>query len=321
MSVFAELEIIGAPDGAPRVVVGSVARVIGRAATCDYVVDRNTISREHVAVWVEDGKALVRDLRSRNGTFVNDSRIEQKELVEGDVLKLGSSVAFRVHVFGKHTVSTGARRLAVEDVSTGHRLTLGPLPVRIGSHPDCAVRLPSGPDVAAVFVSPTPGEAWHGTDDDMVEVPPGGSVVVEGREFRIVAVESDPGSTMAEGAAPWPYRVRATLDAEGGPQAIVEDSGAGRRHAFNGTNRAVLLYLLARKWTSDRSDSIEPDEMGWCADDDLAVGLWGRDGIGRPIKVLVCRLRAELREAGFDPWFVEKRRGALRIRVLEAQTE
>ena len=30
---------------------------------------------------------------------------------------------------------------------------------------------------------------------------------------------------------------------------------------------------------------------------------------------------AELREAGFDPWFVEKRRGALRMRVLEAQVD
>ena len=41
----------------------------------------------------------------------------------------------------------------------------------------------------------------------------------------------------------------------------------------------------------------------------------------RPIKVLLCRLRGELKESGFDPWFFEKRRGALRIRVLDAEIE
>lgn len=321
MALRAELEIVGASLGAPRLVVGPTACVIGRSASCDYVVDRDTISREHATIWVEDGRAMVRDLRSRNGTFVNDQRVDVVELAHDDVLRFGSAVAFRVHLVAQAFDAPVSKRLAVEDVATQHRFPLGPVPVRIGTAPECAVRLAEGPDVAGAFVSPVEGEAWFGSDDDMEELRVGAEVVVAGHTFRVVEIVVDPGATMAEGAAPWPYRVRASLDAEGGPKAVVEEAPMGRRHAFVGTNRAVLLFLLARRWEADRSASVEVDEVGWCADDDLAVGLWGREGVGRPIKVLVCRLRAELREAGFDPWFVEKRRGALRLRVLEAAVD
>ncbi|MCB9680257.1 MAG: FHA domain-containing protein [Alphaproteobacteria bacterium] len=322
MAVFAELEIVGAPAESPRCVVGSVACVVGRSATCDYVVERKAVSREHAAFWVQGDAVMVRDLRSRNGTFVNDKRIDASHIGDGDIVRLGNAVTFRIHVRSVPAGTKVHERLALEDVATGHRFLLGALPVRVGSHPDCAVRLPDGPAVRGVISSPHPGEAWFGVDDDMTEIAIGEAFDVGGHAFRVVIVQTDPGSTISEAASPWPYRVRATLDAEGGPRAVVEDAQEGRRHELVGTNRAILLYLLARKWTADASqEEVDFDEVGWCADDDLAMGLWGREGVGRPIKVLVCRLRAELREAGFDPWFVEKRRGALRIRALEASVE
>ena len=319
MAVQAELEIIGTGSGATRCVVGHVAVVVGRSGTCDYVVDKTVVSREHVALWTEGDRVLVRDLRSRNGTFVNDARIETAELSDGDVLRLGASVMFRV-VIGNREDAPIQRILALCDVVSGHRYPLGPYPLRLGTAPDSAVRLPTGAADQGAVVSPRPGEAWFYEGDDMKELAVGETFQLSGMKFRIDEMASDPGNTMAEAAVPWPYKVFATLDAEGGPRAVVEDTHAGRKHELVGTNRAVLLYLLARRWSRDARLDIDADEVGWCSDEDLARGIWGRDGAGRPIKVLLCRLRGELRESGFDPWFFEKRRGALRIRVMDAET-
>jgi hypothetical protein len=48
------------------------------------------------------------------------------------------------------------------------------------------------------------------------------------------------------------------------------------------------------------------------------TGVWGRGRkTANHLNVLVHRLRGQLEEAGFDPWFVEKRRGGIRIRCRE----
>ncbi len=66
---------------------------LGREATCfgrDALAD-GRISRRHAVVSVDDeGQVLIRDLKSRNGTFVNGGRILKSELQQGDVIGLGS---------------------------------------------------------------------------------------------------------------------------------------------------------------------------------------------------------------------------------------
>jgi hypothetical protein len=84
--------------------------------------------------------------------------------------------------------------------------------------------------------------------------------------------------------------------------------------------RAILLYLLGKKVDDDRRGGTQKDEVGWCADDDAIVGVWGRNGLpdgANRLKVLVHRLRAEIERAGLDPWFIERRRRFIRIRVRE----
>ena len=90
MPVKAELELADVSGTAPRCVIGSRAFVIGRSGACDYVVDRATVSREHAAVWLQGDAVHVRDLRSRNGTFVNGERVgEEAVLLSGDILRVG----------------------------------------------------------------------------------------------------------------------------------------------------------------------------------------------------------------------------------------
>jgi len=55
--------------------------------------DRVWSSRQHALVTFEEGKLLVEDLNSANGTFVNRTRIypgQKRDLAVGDVLQIGT---------------------------------------------------------------------------------------------------------------------------------------------------------------------------------------------------------------------------------------
>lgn len=64
---------------------------VGRSAKCDIPLEFNGISREHFKlVSSADGYQVV-DLGSRNGTFLNNSKVEAPtELQKGDIIKMGA---------------------------------------------------------------------------------------------------------------------------------------------------------------------------------------------------------------------------------------
>lgn len=45
--------------------------VIGRAIECDYVLDTDGVSRQHLEITFDERQVMVRDLESRNGTSLN----------------------------------------------------------------------------------------------------------------------------------------------------------------------------------------------------------------------------------------------------------
>ena len=49
------------------------------------------VSRRHVVITADEEGLLLRDLGSRNGTFVNGRRVEQTHLHEGDRIGIGAS--------------------------------------------------------------------------------------------------------------------------------------------------------------------------------------------------------------------------------------
>jgi pSer/pThr/pTyr-binding forkhead associated (FHA) protein len=67
---------------------------IGRAATCTIVMpDDSFVSQLHARVYREAGLAMVEDLGSTNGTFVNGKRLTVPEQVaKGDRVQIGSTV-------------------------------------------------------------------------------------------------------------------------------------------------------------------------------------------------------------------------------------
>jgi hypothetical protein len=65
--------------------------VIGRSSGCELVVADGTVSRRHALLELRDGTWRLRDLGSRNGTWVNGRRAADVEVWPGDELQLGAA--------------------------------------------------------------------------------------------------------------------------------------------------------------------------------------------------------------------------------------
>lgn len=66
--------------------------LIGRSDECHLRPKSESISRRHCAIVRKDGNILLIDLKSRNGTIVNDKKLDQKKakiLKDGDHIKVG----------------------------------------------------------------------------------------------------------------------------------------------------------------------------------------------------------------------------------------
>jgi hypothetical protein len=62
---------------------------IGRGLSADLHLDENSVSRRHAIIVPRPSGARILDDRSSNGTYVNGRRIQQADLVNGDVIMLG----------------------------------------------------------------------------------------------------------------------------------------------------------------------------------------------------------------------------------------
>jgi pSer/pThr/pTyr-binding forkhead associated (FHA) protein len=84
----------------------SSVTLVGRRQDCDMSIPLSVISRKHCEINVDQNKLMVRDLHSKNGTFVNGQRVEEYRLSPGDQLRLGS-VTFVVQIDGIPTEIAG----------------------------------------------------------------------------------------------------------------------------------------------------------------------------------------------------------------------
>ncbi|NQU07371.1 MAG: FHA domain-containing protein, partial [Candidatus Abyssubacteria bacterium] len=66
--------------------------LIGRMKTCPICLYDEEVSRKHASIVPEGESLIIRDLGSRNGTFVNNDRIKTKSLTDGDTIRIGCSV-------------------------------------------------------------------------------------------------------------------------------------------------------------------------------------------------------------------------------------
>jgi hypothetical protein len=64
---------------------------MGRARANDIVIDDVACSNEHCRIRPEEGRFVLHDLQSTNGTFVNERRVTSHSLEAGDVVQVGET--------------------------------------------------------------------------------------------------------------------------------------------------------------------------------------------------------------------------------------
>lgn len=65
--------------------------IVGRDPSVTFVLDDQGVSRRHFRVFLQGGAWLMEDLGSTNGTLVNGRRSARQPLVDGDVIRAGST--------------------------------------------------------------------------------------------------------------------------------------------------------------------------------------------------------------------------------------
>ena len=83
--------------------------IIGRRNGCDITVNDNTVSRTHALLFTYFGYAAVFDLLSRNGTFVNGTRVGFRVLQDSDTITVGDT-QFRARLVSPGTKERGDSR-------------------------------------------------------------------------------------------------------------------------------------------------------------------------------------------------------------------
>ena len=117
--------------------------VIGKAPECDIVIPDGAISRRHAEIEARAGKVFIKDLKSLNGTRINDQKIgeQEVELKEGDSVSLGrTSISLRF----APPVDIESRPTAEEEIP----------PVRPTQPPPTSPPLPPPPPIQAAKTAP-----------------------------------------------------------------------------------------------------------------------------------------------------------------------
>jgi pSer/pThr/pTyr-binding forkhead associated (FHA) protein len=69
--------------------IGERSITIGRSPDADIILLDDKVSRVHCGIRLWDGEFYIKDLKSKNGTFVNGQRVEVSKLKTSDVIKIG----------------------------------------------------------------------------------------------------------------------------------------------------------------------------------------------------------------------------------------
>jgi pSer/pThr/pTyr-binding forkhead associated (FHA) protein len=81
------------PDGnQTEKILGDKPITVGRSPDADVITLDERASRMHCSIRLWDGEYYVKDLKSKNGTYLNQKRVEMAKIKPGDKIRLGNSI-------------------------------------------------------------------------------------------------------------------------------------------------------------------------------------------------------------------------------------
>lgn len=88
-----QLKVVGGEAELPKISL-KLPAILGRGGEADIPLADSLVSRQHCKLFASQGRLMVRDLASLNGTFVGKARVTESEIAPGELLTLGT-VTFR----------------------------------------------------------------------------------------------------------------------------------------------------------------------------------------------------------------------------------
>ncbi len=89
----------------------SSVTVVGRRHNCDLCIPLTSVSRRHCQLNYDDGILKIRDLGSRNGTYLNGKRIKEAAIQAGNSIKIGP-LTFVLQIDGQPQTIAGSTSAA-----------------------------------------------------------------------------------------------------------------------------------------------------------------------------------------------------------------
>lgn len=97
--------------------------LVGRAPDCAIVFAHRSVSRQHAMLAVTSGVVHLRDLGSRNGTFVDARRVESSDVADGQSMRFGDiKCVLRI---GSHFAGIGETERSSPGEAESRELTPG----------------------------------------------------------------------------------------------------------------------------------------------------------------------------------------------------
>jgi len=276
--------------------------LVGRARACDLVLDEGTVSGEHaVFQWTGAGWQL-RDLGSRNGTFVDGQRLGSDECR----LATGACIRFGRAAMTWTLVDDAAPSPMAIDLRTG------------------ALRCAEGgylalPDAGAaeLCVYQDPRGAWvveaggklDGIDD-RAEL-----TTADGARWRVHLPTALPGTEKAIDTAVPVASLRLCFTVSRDEEHVAVVARVGDRCLdLQARAHHYPLLVLARRRLEDRAAGATEGEQGWVYQDELTRLLRMDDN---HLNISVHRARAQLSRLGVHDAasLVERRAGSRQLRI------
>lgn len=60
------------------------------------IIQETIVSKLHCTIFYRDGRIFVKDLNSTNGTYVNEEKVSERELLDNDVVSLGKKGTIKI---------------------------------------------------------------------------------------------------------------------------------------------------------------------------------------------------------------------------------
>lgn len=95
-----------------ELILGDKPITIGRSPDADIITLDERASRMHCGIRIWDGEYYVKDLKSKNGTYLNNQRVEMAKIKPGDKIRLGNTV---LHVDDKKSPGTATTMDSVQN--------------------------------------------------------------------------------------------------------------------------------------------------------------------------------------------------------------